>query len=936
MPSPLGDPIRPANLPATLASGQVRRLVALIAAVGLCLLAPAMAVDFSELRPADEARSTNPDGGNTPTTASRPPIDSDGWHQRALDQLDANNYQTRREAFLALWQRDAPPLASELTAPLGRSPAATTSQRWLQTLRRLQVESESPGSLLQELGLLRSGDIYTVRQLAADGRWEPLVALLELLTQDQLAQLQEDVGDDLLASLIWLAAEQQQDAIIGPLVSYLLPPPRWLLIQQQWNRQKHRWARQLTGQQEPLSVGDQLLALVAGDDYAAALSLADRHGYLDIVEQLLTRRASWRELIERLSPVVGGAGSAPLSPTSIASGQLERTLRRTLAAGWTDRQDDFLAARAQLESLAVPTAESPAFPPPLSPLLTRGLLAIGALELGIERLTTEDRLAAVELHIARGLATDALRAAGLESLDETMFSRWLGDQRHAARQDTADGMQQLQMMLRVAGLLHRIGHRELASRIDDAAEQLGQADASRRAGRHPMILTKAWVDQGRSSKALTYLTRLHRDQLPREQWEQLLMTCFPELGELGPPLLEAIRSTQPESRLLDQLQWLDQLSQRRLPSPWQDAESIQLLTGQLIGQLQNHEASSELLGQWLDILLDLRFVRTAASLQQSGQAGFQAKRLARLADQLQQPDAALEYLQMQHARQPTDIVATLRLADRHDSLGQSVKANRLRTDSLALPMTFRQYSLVIGDLVRSSYAEQATAFLELAIQQSPMDTGGNLFFAYFARQLAQLIETDQPERARQLLQASLMNLLQFRRDTLDPVIILLWTESIERCSARIALQAGDRGQFLEHLRRAWDILPERIDTPLALLPIAEERFGRAIVEEAAHPYLEHYRQHLSLYPDDAMVHNNLAWMLANLNLQLPEALQHALRATELVPLEATYMDTLAEVKYRMGDHPQAVALTLRCLQLRPKHQHFHEQLQRFTGHRVDH
>ncbi len=940
MPTPPRGPTPTGPLQVVPSGGWAKCLIAPLAVASLWMLPQTEAVGLSALRPAADAVGIAPDGSDTPSIASRPRRrpDSENWQQRAIEQLDASSYRARREAFLDLWQRPPPTISTELAGPRDGSPTATTSQRWLQTLQRLQVDSESPGSLLQDLGLLRSGDIYTLRQLAADGRWEPLLALMELLTPDQLAQLQEDIGDDLLASLIWLAAEQQQDALIGPLVGYLLPPPRLLLIQQQWTRQHHRWAVQLPTLNGAQSVGDQLLALVAGGEHATALRLAQQHGYQDMVEQLLTRQALWPQLLEQLPQATGAVPPAAGSPTPnpISSGQLDQTLRQALAAGWTRRQADFLAARERLESLAAPSADSPTSAPPRSPLLTRGLLAVGAIDRGIERLTTEDQLSAVELQIARGLTTDALRIAGLASLEEAAFSRWLGELRQAARQDTADGMQQLQLMLRVAGLLHRCGHRELASRVDDAAEQVGQADAGRRTGRHPLILAKAWVDQGRSAKALTYLTRLHRDQIPAEQWEQLLMTCFPELSELAPPLLEAIRAAQPDSRLVDQLQWLDQLSQRRLPSPWQDVESMQLLTGQLVGQLQRQETSSELLGQWLDILLDLRFVKTAASLQQSGLAGFQAKRLARLADQLHQPDAALQYLQMQHARQPTDIVATLRLSERLESLGENAKAARLRNDSLALPMTFRQYSVVVGELVRSSYTDQVTAYLELAIDQSPMDTSGNLYFAYFARQLAQLVEPEQPALARQLLQASLMNLLQFRRDSLDPVIILLWSESIERCAARVALQAGERSRFLEHLQQAWEILPERIDTPLALLPIAEERFGPTIVDEAAANYLEHYHQHLDRYPDDAMVHNNLAWMLANLNRHLPEALEHAVRATELAPHEATYMDTLAEVKYRLGDHTAAVELTLRCLQLRPKHQHFHQQLQRFTGHRVDH
>ncbi|MCZ6904295.1 MAG: rhomboid family intramembrane serine protease [Acidobacteria bacterium] len=98
--------------------------------------------------------------------------------------------------------------------------------------------------------------------------------------------------------------------------------------------------------------------------------------------------------------------------------------------------------------------------------------------------------------------------------------------------------------------------------------------------------------------------------------------------------------------------------------------------------------------------------------------------------------------------------------------------------------------------------------------------------------------------------------------------------------------------------------------------------------------IEQYRRALILNENDALAHNNLAWLYATAedpDFRRPQAaLEHATLAVELTRWqEATLIDTLAEALYVNGRHREAIETQQRALQLEPGNQTFQDHMTRY-------
>jgi membrane associated rhomboid family serine protease/tetratricopeptide (TPR) repeat protein len=98
--------------------------------------------------------------------------------------------------------------------------------------------------------------------------------------------------------------------------------------------------------------------------------------------------------------------------------------------------------------------------------------------------------------------------------------------------------------------------------------------------------------------------------------------------------------------------------------------------------------------------------------------------------------------------------------------------------------------------------------------------------------------------------------------------------------------------------------------------------------------IQHYQQALRLEPDDAIVHNNLAWLYATSEdpkfRDAHAALEHARRAVELTHWkEAGFIDTLAEAHYASGSFREAVQVQVKALELDPDNLEFQEHMARY-------
>lgn len=93
------------------------------------------------------------------------------------------------------------------------------------------------------------------------------------------------------------------------------------------------------------------------------------------------------------------------------------------------------------------------------------------------------------------------------------------------------------------------------------------------------------------------------------------------------------------------------------------------------------------------------------------------------------------------------------------------------------------------------------------------------------------------------------------------------------------------------------------------LAMACERLGKVGDAE------EHYRQALSLAPDNPQTLNALAWFLADQHRNLEEALTFARRAVQIAPNDPHFLDTLGWVLFQRGDLQEAEQTLRKALEL---------------------
>ena len=77
--------------------------------------------------------------------------------------------------------------------------------------------------------------------------------------------------------------------------------------------------------------------------------------------------------------------------------------------------------------------------------------------------------------------------------------------------------------------------------------------------------------------------------------------------------------------------------------------------------------------------------------------------------------------------------------------------------------------------------------------------------------------------------------------------------------------------------------------------------------------------------------NALAWYCATADVYLEESLEAAKRAVALEPENTGIMDTLAEVRYRMGRTKEAIETIDRAIAIDPEDNYLREQRKKFAG-----
>jgi tetratricopeptide (TPR) repeat protein len=189
-------------------------------------------------------------------------------------------------------------------------------------------------------------------------------------------------------------------------------------------------------------------------------------------------------------------------------------------------------------------------------------------------------------------------------------------------------------------------------------------------------------------------------------------------------------------------------------------------------------------------------------------------------------------------------------------------------------------------------------------------------------------ETEQLETAMHLYEA-----FQQRAGTGGAI-----ADQISNLKCRLLLIGAERdgkaGRLAEQekaLREMLKLAPNHPDAVIALVELLRKRGAKQEAGELVKSASEFYRAQIADLPDDAEGYNNLAWLLANTETSLQEALKCSHKSLELQPDTAAYLDTLAEVHLRLGQPARAVEFQRQAVEMEPESLDLGDRLKKFEA-----
>ena len=148
--------------------------------------------------------------------------------------------------------------------------------------------------------------------------------------------------------------------------------------------------------------------------------------------------------------------------------------------------------------------------------------------------------------------------------------------------------------------------------------------------------------------------------------------------------------------------------------------------------------------------------------------------------------------------------------------------------------------------------------------------------------------------------------------------------------ARGLIKAGDIPAAAAEADAALAALPGNVEITIELVNALDDAGARPQADALFRKAATACKSTCWSFPRYAQGHNAAAWLAARCDRELGQGLILAQRAVELDPNNVAFIDTLAEVLFRLGRRDEAVEQIRKCIELEPKTEYFQKQLKRFT------
>ncbi|MBI1904561.1 MAG: hypothetical protein HYS13_25990 [Planctomycetia bacterium] len=144
------------------------------------------------------------------------------------------------------------------------------------------------------------------------------------------------------------------------------------------------------------------------------------------------------------------------------------------------------------------------------------------------------------------------------------------------------------------------------------------------------------------------------------------------------------------------------------------------------------------------------------------------------------------------------------------------------------------------------------------------------------------------------------------------------------------LGRGDLAAHLRELDLSIDSDPTDADALIALYRLpnpSPERKAKTL--QLIRNAVDAYRQDIKLNPNEALPHNQLAWLVGNTEGDYDEAVRMSHRSLEIKPDTSAYLDTLGRCYFALGDYRNAVRYQTLAVHREPTSQQMRCQLDLF-------
>ena len=160
-----------------------------------------------------------------------------------------------------------------------------------------------------------------------------------------------------------------------------------------------------------------------------------------------------------------------------------------------------------------------------------------------------------------------------------------------------------------------------------------------------------------------------------------------------------------------------------------------------------------------------------------------------------------------------------------------------------------------------------------------------------------------------------------------------WAEEGKQINILLAKQLVRQKNFDEAVQvvlRANEFSPGDPSLVEEVVPDLDAAGATAQADELFEAVTEFYFDLIQKYPDSSLHRNNYAWACACAKRRMEHMKRHSSLAVAERPNSPTYLDTLAEIHFLLGDSERAIELSKRCIELNPTRKYYQDQVKRFS------